>query len=44
VVRLEGTNVDEGKAIIAASKLNVVSAEDLDDAAQKIVKAVRSGT
>jgi succinyl-CoA synthetase beta subunit len=44
VVRLEGTNVDEGKAIIAASKLNVVSAEDLDDAAQKIVKAVRNGT
>jgi succinyl-CoA synthetase beta subunit len=42
VVRLEGTNVDLGKEIIAKSNLNVVSADDLDDAAQKIVKAVRS--
>ena len=41
VVRLEGTNVDLGKKIIADSGLNVVSADDLDDAAQKIVKAVR---
>ena len=41
VVRLEGTNVDPGKKIIADSKLNVVSADDLDDAAQKIVKAIR---
>jgi succinyl-CoA synthetase beta subunit len=41
VVRLEGTNVDLGKRIIAESKLNVVSADDLDDAAQKIVKAVK---
>src|SRR5664279_2218735 len=41
VVRLEGTNVELGKKIIAESKLNVVSAEDLDDAAQKIVKAVK---
>jgi succinyl-CoA synthetase beta subunit len=41
VVRLEGTNVDLGKEIIAKSNLNVVSADDLDDAAQKIVKAVR---
>jgi len=40
VVRLEGTNVDPGKQIIAQSGLNVVSAEDLDDAAQKIVKAI----
>jgi succinyl-CoA synthetase beta subunit len=40
VVRLEGTNVDLGKQIIAQSGLNVVSAEDLDDAAQKIVKAI----
>jgi succinyl-CoA synthetase beta subunit len=43
VVRLEGTNVDLGKEIIAKSNLNVVSADDLDDAAQKIVKAVRGG-
>jgi succinyl-CoA synthetase beta subunit len=41
VVRLEGTNVDLGKKIIADSKLNVVSADDLDDAAQKIVNAVK---
>jgi succinyl-CoA synthetase beta subunit len=40
VVRLEGTNVDLGKAIINKSGLNVISADDLDDAAQKIVKAV----
>jgi succinyl-CoA synthetase beta subunit len=41
VVRLEGTNVDRGKEIIATSNLNVTSADDLDDAAQKIVKAVK---
>jgi succinyl-CoA synthetase beta subunit len=41
VVRLEGTNVALGKKIIADSHLNVVSADDLDDAAQKIVRAVR---
>jgi succinyl-CoA synthetase beta subunit len=41
VVRLEGTNVDLGKKIIAESKLNVTSANDLDDAAQKIVAAVK---
>ncbi|MEM7766002.1 MAG: ADP-forming succinate--CoA ligase subunit beta [Pseudomonadota bacterium] len=42
VVRLEGTNVDEGKAIIANSGLNVIPADDLDDAAQKIVNAVKT--
>src|SRR5436305_528702 len=42
VVRLEGTNVERGKDIIATSNLNVTSADDLDDAAQKIVRAVRS--
>jgi succinyl-CoA synthetase beta subunit len=41
VVRLEGTNVELGKKIIAESKLNVTSADDLDDAAQKIVAAVK---
>jgi succinyl-CoA synthetase beta subunit len=41
VVRLEGTNVEEGKKIISESGLNVLPADDLDDAAQKIVKAVR---
>jgi len=41
VVRLEGTNVELGKKIINESGLNVISADDLDDAAQKIVKAVK---
>ena len=41
VVRLEGTNVEQGKKIINESGLNVVSANDLDDAAQKIVSAVK---
>jgi len=41
VVRLEGTNVELGKKIIAQSNLNVTSADDLDDAAQKIVAAVK---
>jgi succinyl-CoA synthetase beta subunit len=41
VVRLEGTNVELGKKIISESGLNVISADDLDDAAQKIVKAVK---
>ncbi len=41
VVRLEGTNVEEGKQIIRESGLNVIPADDLDDAAQKIVNAVR---
>ncbi|WP_026608127.1 ADP-forming succinate--CoA ligase subunit beta [Methylocapsa acidiphila] len=40
VVRLEGTNVELGKKIIAESGFNVISADDLDDAAQKIVRAV----
>jgi succinyl-CoA synthetase beta subunit len=42
VVRLEGTNVELGKKIISESKLNVIAADDLDDAAQKIVKAVKA--
>ena len=41
VVRLEGTNVAQGKAIITNSGLNVISADDLSDAAEKIVKAVK---
>ena len=40
VVRLEGTNVDEGKRIIEESDLTVISGSDLDDAAQKITKAI----
>ncbi|HEY0214681.1 MAG TPA: ADP-forming succinate--CoA ligase subunit beta [Paenirhodobacter sp.] len=41
VVRLEGTNVELGKEIIAKSGLNVIAADDLGDAAQKIVKEVK---
>jgi succinyl-CoA synthetase beta subunit len=40
VVRLEGTNVEKGKAIIDGSDLNVIAANDLNDAAEKIVAAV----
>ena len=43
VVRLEGTNVDAGKKIIRESGLNVLPADNLDDAAQKIVNAVKGG-
>jgi len=39
VVRLEGTNVEKGKEILAASKLNIISASDMRDAAQKVVAA-----
>jgi succinyl-CoA synthetase beta subunit len=41
VVRLEGTNVEKGKEIMAASGLDIIAADNLGDAAQKIVAAVR---
>ena len=41
VVRLEGTNVELGKTIIRESGFNVIAADNLDDAAAKIVKAVK---
>ena len=41
VVRLEGTNVEQGKAILAGSGLAIVPANDLGDAAAKIVAEVR---
>ncbi|MEX0371240.1 MAG: ADP-forming succinate--CoA ligase subunit beta [Tateyamaria sp.] len=41
VVRLEGTNVQQGKDIINNSGLDVIAADDLKDGAQKIVKAVK---
>ena len=41
VVRLEGTNVDLGKRILAESRLAIAPANDMGDAAQKIVRAVR---
>jgi len=41
VVRLEGTNVEKGKEILANSGLAIIPADDLEDAAQKVVKAVK---
>ena len=41
VVRLEGTNVDLGKKFCGELRLNVIPADDPDDAAHKIVSAVR---
>ena len=41
VVRLAGTNVEEGKKILSASGLKIIPADDLDDAAVKIVTAVK---
>jgi succinyl-CoA synthetase beta subunit len=41
VVRLEGTNVAAGKKLIAASGLSVITADDLGDAAQKVVQAAK---
>jgi succinyl-CoA synthetase beta subunit len=41
VVRLEGTNVDLGKKILKESGLNITPANDLNDAASKVVAAVK---
>ena len=41
VVRLEGTNVEQGKAILAESSLTITTADDLADAANKVVEAAR---
>ena len=41
VVRLEGTNVEKGKEIINSSGLNVISADNLNEAAAKIVAEVK---
>ena len=41
VVRLSGTNVEKGKEILSKSDLQIISADDLDDAAEKIVRAVK---
>lgn len=41
VVRLEGTNVDQGKEILSASGLPILSADNLDDAAEKVVQTIR---
>ncbi|MEE8119245.1 MAG: succinate--CoA ligase subunit beta, partial [Gammaproteobacteria bacterium] len=42
VVRLEGTNVEKGKSLLADSGLDIIAADDLTDAAQKVVSASRS--
>ena len=41
VVRLAGTNFKEGKEILDNSGLKLISAENLDDAAKKIVEAIK---
>ena len=41
VVRLAGTNFKEGKKILEESKLKILSASDLNDAAKKIVEAIK---
>jgi succinyl-CoA synthetase beta subunit len=43
VVRLEGTNVEAGKKLLQDSKLPLVTADDLADAAQKVVRAAQTG-
>ena len=40
VVRLEGTNVEEGKKILQKSDLDIIAASNLEEAAEKIVKVV----
>ena len=39
VVRLEGTNVEKGKVLLAESKLDIITADDLTDAALKVITA-----
>ena len=41
VVRLAGTNFEKGKKILESSNLKIISADNLDDAAKKIVKAIK---
>ena len=41
VVRLEGTNVDKGKEILSKSGLTIISADNLADAAKKVVEATK---
>jgi succinyl-CoA synthetase beta subunit len=42
VARLEGTNVEEGKRVLAESDINILSAEGMKDAAEKVVAAARA--
>ncbi len=43
VVRLQGTNVNEGKQLLDESDLKIISADDLTDAANKVVEASKGG-
>jgi succinyl-CoA synthetase beta subunit len=43
VVRMEGTNVEEGKRILAESTLTIINAKDIEDAAQKVIAAAKAG-
>ena len=40
IVRLEGTNVKRGKEILKTSGMDIITADDLDDAASKAVKSI----
>ena len=42
VIRMEGTNVDEGKRLLGESGMNFTTADDMDDAAKKVVQLARS--
>ena len=44
VVRLEGTNVELGRKMLADSKLNVVNAADMADGARKVVEAAKGAS
>ncbi len=41
VVRLQGTNVEQGRKLLASSGLNIITAENMDEAAQKAVKSIK---
>lgn len=43
IVRLEGTNVEKGKQILAESDVDIISANDLDEAASKAVQSIKGG-
>jgi len=42
VVRLEGTNVEKGKLLLKESRLTLIAADDLADAAEKVVAAAKA--
>jgi succinyl-CoA synthetase beta subunit len=42
VIRLEGTNVDEGRRILGESGLNLITAVDMNEAAQKVLSVLKT--